>query len=659
MLNPVVVFQQIAQAGRAGRVDFESGPTKHQFYLSEGQLIYATSSDPYYSLDAFLLRKQSLSKLDQKLIRSRAQEELRPVEAIVQAQGLIPREELAGVMASLVREIAYDLFSWTEGDYSVSAEEAPPSGAMLVEFALDGVLEKGRQVHDKWRKLSGKVPKLEAVLHRAGQGTPTDIEITPEEWQILAAVDDVRNVYEICYELSPNRLQILSRMARLLEKGLLEVVDFKDRTRPGGLGSKGLKFSTVSTVFRNLFSILIERFSNTGEADPGKRLLQAAQLVAAKGHPPVAGLAFEARGVYSAQAVLHGFCFIGQGGDLKSVLRGLSLLLQQALSELRDGAPEEFERSVADMRGVLGIAEELLPDFHLSLHTSVEKALLGEPIVGAPAGARPEVRVEPAAASVLSPGVQPVTEEMAAPAADWAGRPSRGPASEAVTEEVDPDALAPVLQSSSHISRTPQPRTPPPAFEPESVTVAIQAPTGPPPQAVVEKPPAAEKPSAPPLSRPQPTAPVRPAQTPAPTLEKPPVQRPVTPAAEEAAPLKTAKRRAVAPEEAVARAPEAAPATVSAREKPGKARPRVEAPIEEPEEAEEEGGGRNVLVVVLVALVFLLLGVIGVGGYVLKTDKNARTRLQQVLHQFHLVELHAPAKPPRGEDWRGAPCDEA
>src|SRR6188768_1598699 len=108
MLNPVVVFQQIVQAGQAGRVDFESGPTKHQFYLSEGQLIYASSSDPYYSLDAYLLRKQSLSKLDQKYIRSRAQEELKPIEAIVEAQGLMPRGELANVVATLIREIAYD-----------------------------------------------------------------------------------------------------------------------------------------------------------------------------------------------------------------------------------------------------------------------------------------------------------------------------------------------------------------------------------------------------------------------------------------------------------------------------------------------------------------------------------------------------------------------
>src|SRR5437870_10484328 len=111
MLNPVVVFQQVALAGRVGRVDFESGPTKHQFWVSKGQVVYASSTDPYFSLDAYLLRRQSLSKLDQKFIRTRSQEEGRPAESIIEAQSLLSHDELVNAVGSLVREIAYDLFS--------------------------------------------------------------------------------------------------------------------------------------------------------------------------------------------------------------------------------------------------------------------------------------------------------------------------------------------------------------------------------------------------------------------------------------------------------------------------------------------------------------------------------------------------------------------
>jgi hypothetical protein len=643
MLNPVVVFQQIALAGQASRVDFESGPTKHQFYLSEGQLVYATSSDPYYSLDAFLLRKQSLTKLDQKLIRSRAQEEIKPVEAIIETQGLLPRDELASVMASLIREIAYDLFSWTEGDYSVSAGDAPPSGALLVDFALEGVLEKGRQVHDKWRRLSGKVPKLEAVLHRASQATPTDVEITPEEWQILAAVDDVRNVYEICYELSPNRLQILSRMARLLEKGLLEPVDFKDRTRPGGLGSKGLKFSTVSTVFRNLLSVLIERFAGAGEADPIQTLNRAAQAAASKGHHPVPGLAFDAAEVFSPLAILNAFGFVGQSGDLKSILRGIAVVLQQALSELKEKAPEEFELAVTDLRGVLGIAEELVPDFHLSLHTAVEKALLGDPVGAAPVAARPEVRPEtPVQAPRSVPSSEKETAELEMPPLPDSERTALTPlpgAGEAVTEEVDQEALAPILQASGPASRTP-PSKPEVSPEPEPVTVAMQAPAAPPPAAARPAATAPPRQQAPPQRPVAPPAERRPAE-PRPT-ERRPVERPPAEKLQAERPEETvrATKRRPSLEEAAA-----AQSTTPAREKavrPG--RPRIEAPA--PEEEEEEGGGRRVLVAVLILLVFLLLGVVGVGGYVLTTDKTARIRLQRALRKLNLVEAQAPRPAP-------------
>ncbi len=376
MLNPVVVFQKVGTQTQTARIDFENGPTRHQLYLSKGHLVYAKSSDPYFSLVSYLVRKHRIDADAQRRILALALDESKSAEQVIEGQELLPRKEIASRVASLTREILYDLFSWDEGEYSVTDGKKPPAGALWVKFPLSTILEKGRQIHEKWQRLSGKVPKLEAVLRRAGQ--PDQIELSPEEWKVLSAVDGNRTVYEVCEQLSANRLQILSRLALLLDKQLVDIADYREQSRTGGLGGSGLTFQTVSQVYRNLFAILIERLE---PADPGAGCRALNQATMELENPPPAlleTLEFQPRPVFDEQGVLKTLALTGNSIVLKDLLLCFSALLKSILTQIGHRDSELLQEVISDVRGVLVVAEEVLPSFHLSLHTAVEKALMLE-----------------------------------------------------------------------------------------------------------------------------------------------------------------------------------------------------------------------------------------------------------------------------------------
>src|SRR5690606_20429651 len=196
------VFQLLDLARKTGvlRVNSELRQNAGTVYFDQGMVIAAEIQSNPHQLGGLLLRAGKLAESD--LARARDMQssgDRRRLGDILVDLGAITRRELDRQVRAQVEEVIFEVMGWSEGYFSFS--EAPlddvptqatvriPTGALLMEAA--------RRI-DEWSRIESKVPHLGGVPRLlAPDGGAGAMDLLPGEWELLAAVDGVRDVRQL------------------------------------------------------------------------------------------------------------------------------------------------------------------------------------------------------------------------------------------------------------------------------------------------------------------------------------------------------------------------------------------------------------------------------------------------------------------------------
>lgn len=139
---------------------------------------------------------------------------------LAERAGLEPRaaRELAAEQAT---DAVFDLLRWPDGVFTFVADEADPDdlGAAL---PVDEVVAEGRRRLAEWERCIAAVPTPDAVVQFAAAPTEPPL-LSPQEWQLLALVDGRRAVAELVELSGRGDFAVVSALAGLVERGLLEI----------------------------------------------------------------------------------------------------------------------------------------------------------------------------------------------------------------------------------------------------------------------------------------------------------------------------------------------------------------------------------------------------------------------------------------------------
>jgi len=194
-------------------------------YVSEGRLIFATSTDTDDRLGEMLLRKG--------LITYRALEDtVRALQAgkrqgtlLVENGAIRSRDLIAGVTEQ-VQEIIYSLFRWDEGEYEFTPGDLPSREVIVLRMSTADLLMEAIRRVPQWSRIREGVGGLEqkyALSGAMGRLIP-DMSLPHEEHNLVALLDGTMNVEEICAASDRPDFMVCRALWGLWASGVLDRV---------------------------------------------------------------------------------------------------------------------------------------------------------------------------------------------------------------------------------------------------------------------------------------------------------------------------------------------------------------------------------------------------------------------------------------------------
>jgi hypothetical protein len=117
--------------------------------------------------------------------------------------------------------------AWQEGRFSFVPNQSAPEAS--ISTPSDQLLEEGSRMAAKWAEIMRVMPGMDAVFRLSPAGSASAISLEPQEWQVLAQVDGVRDVAEIAESLGRDEFDVATVLVRLVTGGLLECKQARER----------------------------------------------------------------------------------------------------------------------------------------------------------------------------------------------------------------------------------------------------------------------------------------------------------------------------------------------------------------------------------------------------------------------------------------------
>jgi Domain of unknown function (DUF4388) len=136
-------------------------------------------------------------------------------------QGAVDAELLRVAAGDQSVDAVFDLLRWQNGDFAFVMDEGNPDD-VGVSMSVEAVLADAEARRASWDSVSQVVPSPQAVLAMPVV-LSADPQVSREEWSLLALVDGRRTVTELVDLTGSGQYAVVSTLAALVTRGLLEV----------------------------------------------------------------------------------------------------------------------------------------------------------------------------------------------------------------------------------------------------------------------------------------------------------------------------------------------------------------------------------------------------------------------------------------------------
>lgn len=200
-------------------------------FFEDGAVVGAAIKSNPHPLGSLLVRSGKVSSDDvaraSDMQSSRGNQRLG--ELLVEI-GAISRRELDRHIRGQVEEVVFELMSWSEGYFSFEDGTAGQSTAEAhYRIPTESLLMEAARRIDEWSRFESKIPHLGVVprLHDQDGSGPAVIDLLPDEWLLLAAVDGTLDVRGVAHHLGRSEFDVAKILFGLASAGIIVIEDPK------------------------------------------------------------------------------------------------------------------------------------------------------------------------------------------------------------------------------------------------------------------------------------------------------------------------------------------------------------------------------------------------------------------------------------------------
>jgi len=331
------VLRPLVQGRKTGVLRCARDRVTKTVYLSEGRLIFATSTDPDDRLGEMLLRKGVISyrALEESV---RALQAGKRQGTILVESGAIRSRDLVEGVAEQVQEIVHGLIQWDEGRYEFVEGDLPSKEVIVLRMSTGDLLLEGVRRVQRWSRIRAGAGGLEQKYALASGYAVIvgSLSLQKDELNLVASLDGVMTLEDVCAASRQSDFVVCRAVWGLWAAGVLDRVPQdtasqpKERTEPHAEKVRGASVTREIERFNRLHSFLFELVSWELRERAGGFFERAFSQASAE-HPALfESVAVDEKGALDAIALRRNVV----AGEIARYLGGLERLLEieQALA---------------------------------------------------------------------------------------------------------------------------------------------------------------------------------------------------------------------------------------------------------------------------------------------------------------------------------------
>jgi hypothetical protein len=221
------IFQLLSFTKKSGGLHLASDGCDGVVFFAGGQVTGASADGSRQPLARRLI---GAGAVDDEALAAAVQaatdgESVGVIKALLE-HGAIEGELLRQAVTDQSVDAVFDLLRWQQGDFAFVVEEVNPDD-VGVALTIETILADAESRSSNWESVSAIVPSATALLSMPVV-LPDDPQISREEWSLLALVDGHRSVAELVDLTGSGHYAVVSTLAGMITRGLLEVRDATD-----------------------------------------------------------------------------------------------------------------------------------------------------------------------------------------------------------------------------------------------------------------------------------------------------------------------------------------------------------------------------------------------------------------------------------------------
>ncbi len=227
------VFQLLDLSRKTGvlRVYSDLRNNEGTVWFENGSVLFAQLRSNPHPLGELLVKAGKISEADLQRARDmQAQGDGRLIGEVLIEIGAIAGKELDRQVRFQTEEVIFEMMGWQEGHFSFEeGRDQPIPADATTHIRTEALLMEGARRIDEWSRINRKIPHTGVVpaFAASGETREGDLDLLPEEWEVLAAIDGERDLCGVAQYLSRSEFDVAKIVFGLESAGVLTITQPK------------------------------------------------------------------------------------------------------------------------------------------------------------------------------------------------------------------------------------------------------------------------------------------------------------------------------------------------------------------------------------------------------------------------------------------------
>jgi len=249
------ILQLLSMGRKSGTLGIQRDGDIVMVYFRDGLVTYGYGPRQTMHLGQLLREREKISPetLTCAVETQEKSDNTRRLGEILIEMNAVDRADIMEVVTEQVKELMYSLMSWDTGNFKFYENQFPTEEEITVELSTENVILEGLRRIDEMNHLKDTIPCLDTVFEigQAAADHPMDINLTPEEWNIMAMINGRRSIRDISDISNLTEIDTLKKLAALKLAGLISETEVEEKTTMG-TGRKDDKLEMKMTQLTSL-----------------------------------------------------------------------------------------------------------------------------------------------------------------------------------------------------------------------------------------------------------------------------------------------------------------------------------------------------------------------------------------------------------------------